>query len=717
MDISIGASGGGGGSASDSFKTIAVAGQSDVVADSSTDTLTLVAGTGIVITTDATTDTITVTGSVTQYTDEMAQDAVGSVVGHGLVYDDPTGAISVSEAALDHNTIGGKQGGTLGEYYHLTAAQATVVSNTSGTNTGDQTITLTGDVTGSGTGSFAATIANDAVTYAKMQNVSATSRVLGRISAGAGDVEELTGANLATILGGSAGSNTQVLFNDSGVVVGDVDLTWNKTTNALTIGNSGYLDTAGGWYMGGTTKPGNIEITRTLGGTSGDYVEVGSFSVTNGSNNIRLSVTVNGGGHSIAKQYVIATKYNQTGGNWHKAIPTTDSGFFNQDFAVAVNSSGESLAVRLVTTANGNPDTHYIRIEMVGITTGTFTASSGTGTMSLPTDVLASNTDWHGKSLYLSRTIPTTVGDYVEIGYFTINNGAHSVKIAMTNSDNSFTVSKEYIISSAYAATSDWVLVNPITSSGDFSGNDYFLVAQENSTSLLFRLLRTGGTTSGTAQIAIQYDGDPVSATWVEQSGTGSMTVPTLFHPATMLTQVDGFVGIGTYAPEVKLHVRAAEGLDAAICLDADEGDDNADSWFIRSTASDNDLDFINHTTTLATLTSGGNFSVAGDITIADAKNIALNTTTGTKIGTGTTQKLGFFGVTPVVQQAALTAGLTAITCSAPATPDYDLTATEAGWGLRTEDEMNTLVSVIINLQTKVEELETRLETFGLIST
>ena len=62
----------------------------------------------------------------------------------------------------------------------------------SGTNTGDQTITLTGDVTGSGTGSFVTTIANDAVTYAKMQNVSATDKILGRASAGAGDVEEIT---------------------------------------------------------------------------------------------------------------------------------------------------------------------------------------------------------------------------------------------------------------------------------------------------------------------------------------------------------------------------------------------------------------------------------------------------------------------------------------------------------------------------------------------
>jgi hypothetical protein len=53
----------GGGTASDSFATIAVAGQSSVVADSATDTLTLVAGTGITITTDAGTDTITITNS------------------------------------------------------------------------------------------------------------------------------------------------------------------------------------------------------------------------------------------------------------------------------------------------------------------------------------------------------------------------------------------------------------------------------------------------------------------------------------------------------------------------------------------------------------------------------------------------------------------------------------------------------------------------------
>ena len=53
----------GGGSASDSFKTISVSGQSDVIADSSTDTLTLVAGSNMTITTDASGDSITFASS------------------------------------------------------------------------------------------------------------------------------------------------------------------------------------------------------------------------------------------------------------------------------------------------------------------------------------------------------------------------------------------------------------------------------------------------------------------------------------------------------------------------------------------------------------------------------------------------------------------------------------------------------------------------------
>lgn len=56
-----------------------------------------------------------------------------------------------------------------------------------------------GDITVSGTGTTW-TIDNDAVTYAKMQNVSATDKILGRSTAGAGDVEEITCTSFARTL-------------------------------------------------------------------------------------------------------------------------------------------------------------------------------------------------------------------------------------------------------------------------------------------------------------------------------------------------------------------------------------------------------------------------------------------------------------------------------------------------------------------------------------
>ena len=55
--------------------------------------------------------------------------------------------------------------------------------------------------------------------------------------------------------------------------------------------------------------------------------------------------------------------------------------------------------------------------------------------------------------------------------------------------------------------------------------------------------------------------------------------------------------------------------------------------------------------------------------TIADGTNIALGGTTGTKIGTATSQKLGFFNSAPVVQQTGagtLVTGATAVNTAIP---------------------------------------------------
>lgn len=63
-----------------------------------------------------------------------------------------------------------------------------------------------GDITVSGTGTIWS-IDVDAVTYAELQNVSATNRILGRITAGAGNAEELTAANVLSILNVEAGAD------------------------------------------------------------------------------------------------------------------------------------------------------------------------------------------------------------------------------------------------------------------------------------------------------------------------------------------------------------------------------------------------------------------------------------------------------------------------------------------------------------------------------
>ena len=74
-----------------------------------------------------------------------------------------------------------------------------------GSNTGDQTITLTGDVTGSGAGSFAATIAAGAVSNAKQAQMP-TLTLKGNASGSAATPSDLTVAQARTLLGAGSGN-------------------------------------------------------------------------------------------------------------------------------------------------------------------------------------------------------------------------------------------------------------------------------------------------------------------------------------------------------------------------------------------------------------------------------------------------------------------------------------------------------------------------------
>jgi hypothetical protein len=112
--------------------------------------------------------------------------------------------------------------------------------------------------------------------------------------------------------------------------------------------------------------------------------------------------------------------------------------------------------------------------------------------------------------------------------------------------------------------------------------------------------------------------------------------------------------------------------------------------------------------------------AVGGHLTFADAVNIIVGTTTGTKIGTGTTQKLSLWNKTPIVQPTALTTQLTTLTHTAPGVDDFAVqdfvdVSLGAGWAFANHDEANTVLKAIANLQTRFSELETRLSNFGFL--
>lgn len=58
----------------------------------------------------------------------------------------------------------------------------------------------------------------------------------------------------------------------------------------------------------------------------------------------------------------------------------------------------------------------------------------------------------------------------------------------------------------------------------------------------------------------------------------------------------------------------------------------------------------------------GGAQTMTGNLTLADGVNVPLGSSSGTKFGTATSQKIGFFNATPVIQQAVTgtTTGFTA---------------------------------------------------------
>jgi hypothetical protein len=99
-------------------------------------------------------------------------------------------------------------------------------------------------------------------------------------------------------------------------------------------------------------------------------------------------------------------------------------------------------------------------------------------------------------------------------------------------------------------------------------------------------------------------------------------------------------------------------------------------------------------------------------ITVADAVDLVFDTTTGTKIGTATTQKIGFYNATPVVQPAAVANLTTTATSGALPTADGSVTIADA-----TTPTVTELLEYCVELEAKLEAALAHLRTLGLIAT
>lgn len=259
-----------------SFGTIAVSGESNVVADSATDTLTFVAGTGMTITTNAGADSVTFA-------------AVGGAVSSIFDADADTG-IQVEESA-DDDTVRIDVGDTPAGYGAvadiLTLASgglAVSMGTSTGATTPGAPIDLTAGnagVSGDG-GSVTITGGNsDRVAAAALPtggNISLLAGTQQPVSSGNGGSVIIT-AGSGTFLG--TGGNIDIDAGAGGAVAGNVTI--NAADNSGSKGGGAVTITAGdgggGGFAGNLGVGGDITL-QAGGGSSGDggsvFIRAGS---------------------------------------------------------------------------------------------------------------------------------------------------------------------------------------------------------------------------------------------------------------------------------------------------------------------------------------------------------------------------------------------------------------------------------------------------------
>ncbi|PIR63589.1 MAG: hypothetical protein COU64_03990, partial [Candidatus Pacebacteria bacterium CG10_big_fil_rev_8_21_14_0_10_40_26] len=364
-----------------------------------------------------------------------------------------------------------------------------------------------------------------------------TSNVLHPKSPYTGVVDLAIGGN------STASANIHLQSNGQAYFAGNVGIgTSTPNTAKLVLRNSSTEDIFNAFDAGTEVMTiidgGNVGIGSIAPGTTFDVTGTGRFSSTLTLNGVAAgtdnTVLVLNGSNQVVQDEIDARVWGTT--------LIDGSGIANY---VARFTDADTLATGVL----------YDNATNVGIG-----STSPTSKLDVLGAINASAGYYYGGtgsplSVELTRTVPTTVDDYVEIGNFNLANGAHNYRISVTVSDTAFSVSKQYIVPVNYNGTANtYKTLLPTVDGGAYSGNNYEVDLNSNANVATLRIRRTQGTTAGTAYVRIESVGKTTDV-FTASSATGSTTAPTAYYNPLTQNVATGNVGIGTASPSEKLEV------------------------------------------------------------------------------------------------------------------------------------------------------------------